>query len=498
MKKIYVLLFVFCNSFLANAQMPLQEFFVETYPFKPNGKVIAIDQSADFRLSGASIERLKYEAQFPMQLAGNIHVFELAYLMGNPYRWAYDIKGNATVFDILRTKNRKTIVVGAFVDSLILDSIRIQGDLHTASFVLSISELGELEWYTLMDSSMETILMSSVCENDNNEIIVAGIENSISSSIYKLNPSNGAILQHKYFDGLRSISSIQYKNNKYFISGTASDFSTIDTIEFINPLSSGYITYIARLDDNFKAEWLVPKPYITFDLNSSIKIDSTTLIWARYEQGNSLVAMDHSFGIYDFDGNLLAEKNHQVQFISFDFDNKLIVPSKNFGPDSYYYIRKHQNNYLAYFLRKTGELDSVKIISNSDVDLFDISGHGDITLVGSINGDSLRTPLTAVGNPYLDSNLTQNFFIHYNQSILIGIDKESNNIHPSFYPNPVTDKIQITQEYLNVSIYDINGRRIFTDDSNKKVLDLSNLEPGLYTLELKDNRSTYRNKLLKK
>ena len=57
------------------------------------------------------------------------------------------------------------------------------------------------------------------------------------------------------------------------------------------------------------------------------------------------------------------------------------------------------------------------------------------------------------------------------------------------YPNPATDIIKIESQvrnaFENVSIYDINGRKVLqTIVSNDNFIDVSELERGSYILEL--------------
>ena len=56
---------------------------------------------------------------------------------------------------------------------------------------------------------------------------------------------------------------------------------------------------------------------------------------------------------------------------------------------------------------------------------------------------------------------------------------DMNNTNIDFYPNPVEDKLYISEEVSEVSIVDINGRTVITAN-NTRVVDMSNLSNGIY------------------
>lgn len=493
MKNLYLKLFTLvclCSIQNADAQIyGISEMFVDHYPFATYDKIIAADQYGT-KVVAASVKKVKYEVHFPKFEAGNVKIFELGYLMGNPYRWEFEIKGNASVFDIKRTSRNKTIVLGGFVDSLVLDSTSIPGDLHTSAFVVSFSEFGEIEWYYIIDSLNETILMSSITENDNNEIIIAGIENSISSSIYKFNPINGNVISRKYFDGLRSIASIKYKDGYYYMSGTASDLSYIDSIQVTTAHITGYTTYLAKLDSNFNAVWVLPKPYITFDLNSEIEIDSTTIFWSKYESPTHM-NLSQSYTIVDFNGQILDDKIFPSSFINFDFETRLIERVKYNNADSYLFIRRENKDYWMYRVNKQGDLDSTLIIQNSHIELYDFEGEGDLVLTGSIIGDTLKTPQSLMVNPEADSMKLYNFLIYFSQFTTTGID-HSNNSEVLFYPNPAHDFIQSSEKFKGYAILTLEGKVLDEKLEDGDVVRVDNLEEGLYILKtIQGNRIVY-------
>jgi hypothetical protein len=75
-------------------------------------------------------------------------------------------------------------------------------------------------------------------------------------------------------------------------------------------------------------------------------------------------------------------------------------------------------------------------------------------------------------------------------------DNEINRI--KFYPNPVTDIINIDYEKdLTIKLFDLYGHLLLTGRNNK-TLDLSGIKPGLYILEIKTEEGLSRQKLIKR
>ena len=68
----------------------------------------------------------------------------------------------------------------------------------------------------------------------------------------------------------------------------------------------------------------------------------------------------------------------------------------------------------------------------------------------------------------------------------------------NMYPNPATSILNIKGEYLiSTTIYDINGRAVLqTDLQNTEAIDISNLESGVYTVNIHSEKGEYVQKLI--
>jgi bacillolysin len=67
----------------------------------------------------------------------------------------------------------------------------------------------------------------------------------------------------------------------------------------------------------------------------------------------------------------------------------------------------------------------------------------------------------------------------------------------SFYPNPVDDVVHISStENFSVSVFNLNGKKLIAEN-NKLDLDVSELIPGIYILEIHSGKDIMRKKLIK-
>ncbi|MCR5066105.1 MAG: choice-of-anchor J domain-containing protein [Bacteroidales bacterium] len=77
-----------------------------------------------------------------------------------------------------------------------------------------------------------------------------------------------------------------------------------------------------------------------------------------------------------------------------------------------------------------------------------------------------------------------------------GIDN-MNSANVDFYPNPVNDKLYISEEVAKVNVIDINGRTVISSE-NTRVVDMSNLSNGVYFVRVITDNGTAVKKVVKK
>jgi poly(3-hydroxybutyrate) depolymerase len=69
---------------------------------------------------------------------------------------------------------------------------------------------------------------------------------------------------------------------------------------------------------------------------------------------------------------------------------------------------------------------------------------------------------------------------------------------PTFYPNPVQDRIYMDTDRGIVTLFDITGRHILTQSFTEGIIDLSFLKPGIYIIRIQSGNAIISNTLIKK
>jgi hypothetical protein len=75
---------------------------------------------------------------------------------------------------------------------------------------------------------------------------------------------------------------------------------------------------------------------------------------------------------------------------------------------------------------------------------------------------------------------------------------QTENLSLKIYPNPVYDllTIELEEEITSVNIISLDGR-ILLNESTKNIIDVSSLSAGIYFVEVKTDRNSYRKKIVK-
>lgn len=498
MKYLYfIIAFFACSTSYGQQNFPVHEQFVDYFRYNTQSPVICIDRVENI-LVGVAIQKNKNQPLVPYQSVGNLMVFEENLMMGNPDRWVFTIEGNAYAYDIIRTSRNKAVVVGAFQDSIRVAGQTIIGDeSHLSSFVISIDSLGSFEWIKTNYNLNQNWIATSVVEDEDKNLVVVGLKNDIYSIVCKHRALNGDTILVKSFDEVRTFSSVNSINNHYYISGTVDDFGSLDTFSINNPLHTGYNTFLAKLDKQFNVQWLITKPYITFDFHSELEVafNKSTLLWANYSLTNTNELVQN-LCIIDTNKNIIQEQNYSSQLTSFEFENKLIE-SNTLNPNSFYYIKERNNNYFMYLLNTVGVADSILIFNNSDIELYDFEGENLLALAGLLKGDTLRSITSSVPNINADSAKYMNFIAYYMQALLLGTN-DSKQDEVFAYPNPVEDIL-----YINISnteeliLLDLNGREV-NRNLNLNSISVNDLDTGMYILKIKVAGRYLYYKILKK
>lgn len=114
----------------------------------------------------------------------------------------------------------------------------------------------------------------------------------------------------------------------------------------------------------------------------------------------------------------------------------------------------------------------------------------------------LRTVLRQTASLYPNTNVQMGYgilnFGNAFQQYLATSSAHLNTV--KLYPNPATDRIYFStsEKLLSVQIYDPAGRLVMTSNPIHKIMDVSSLQPGVYLITVKTDKSHFTEKLIKK
>lgn len=86
--------------------------------------------------------------------------------------------------------------------------------------------------------------------------------------------------------------------------------------------------------------------------------------------------------------------------------------------------------------------------------------------------------------------------------VTLDVPNISNDSPIIFYPNPVKDILSFslqnnTSKTCNISLYNLNGEIIFTTNSNKRQINMSQFASGIYVISYRNNEGVFHHKLIK-
>jgi hypothetical protein len=153
------------------------------------------------------------------------------------------------------------------------------------------------------------------------------------------------------------------------------------------------------------------------------------------------------------------------------------------------------NTQLKKIVLNNNKLTEIKPNSKDSLHFFDCSNNQLTTL--DVSAFNHLEYLIAQNNPPLsqicvkDTNLaiqkgySKDSNVQWVENCATGISKnEVYSVDNSFFPNPTTGTIELGKNIIEASIFDINGKKISTNNST--LISLKNLKPGVYTIHLKN------------
>lgn len=113
---------------------------------------------------------------------------------------------------------------------------------------------------------------------------------------------------------------------------------------------------------------------------------------------------------------------------------------------------------------------------------------------------TVKLSITGYGGVIQDYGIRYNY-IHVKN--LVGFDEQNFEYEIDYYPNPFNDQfsVEINQEIKMMEIYDLNGKshfsKTFMQENKTEIIDLRELEKGIYILKIKTEGQDLTKKIIK-
>jgi hypothetical protein len=498
MRKFWIILpAILLVSFGAIAQRTsLTEVSTESLVLQANEKLVCSHQVGN-SLIVASLFPVVNMALVPEQRAGTARIMGLDVTSTPKLKWTFLLTGNVYPADVFTTFQGNYLICGSYTDSIGFGTTKyftVPGQVK--GFVFYLGSNGQL--LSFRDYSYAgNIYMHSITQKANtNDTYVALTSNDISSEIAVIGINiNLDTIRTKRFPEIRTISSISELGGSLYICGTSGDFSQLDAISLNNPLNTGFVNYLAKLDANLTATWAVSRPYYTADLSNHLNVQANgnMIMWGKYEfvsQNN----LRQTYDIYTTAG--LRKKTYSFIPVGVLNEYNTRITAASIYPGRFNFARRISNNLFLYTIDPDRSLDSIRLFRNSEFQNYSFSGTSNLSLLSSFTSDSLRTSKRSIVNPYKNSNGIQNA-ITYLSEPFVGIDskKETEFL---VYPNPTSDYLNLpfTTDF-EVKVISLDGR-VLMQEANTEQLDVRALAPGYYVIEVATARSIGRARFVKK
>jgi hypothetical protein len=414
--------------------------------------------------------------------------------------WNRTFNSGVGICDLEITADNHVVLAGIFNHSLIVDTnVLFSSGNYLTTFIMELDENGALIWmHEINPVNEEFKPVDLFIANDGSIYFTSEINGVINdfTSFHKLD-ANGNLLLSEFNNNteVRTYSHILVDDEgNIFLSGTCGNFASFDGIA-ADPNAS-YQNYIIGYDSTFTAQWLITKPYITFDHNNKLATDGQNLFWVYddFSDQNSDSIMIRKI---DKSGNELLSLAGPMSSTFF--------PVVDFSMDSSSNSTLLIEAYTRYFLYR---YDNSFNIVWQDTLLSGTSGYPNFTslicydstfyFASYYYSDTMVVGSTTLLNPNQGANSPADVFVtKWGYGLPNGISSHSvNNSAVSAFPNPASNQLFIRYDEkplrnAEAAVVDHLGRVVFTTQISSGTLDLSNLASGMYFVKCTDSEKSF-------
>jgi hypothetical protein len=198
--------------------------------------------------------------------------------------WEIDVPGNAYFSDIYFINN-KLVVVGYFKGSITINSTLFTSPSYFAGIIFECNADGSFNWVKKLDPYNSSFKPSSVFIAGNSDIyLTSKISNGIiRSAFYKLDNVGNIVKSELPVNRDNETFShiIADASGNVYLTGTCGNLATFDNL--LPNQTQSYQNFFVKYDNDFNAQYLITRNYITFDDESKLFSNQNHFFWAFHE-----------------------------------------------------------------------------------------------------------------------------------------------------------------------------------------------------------------------
>jgi len=356
----------------------------------------------------------------------------------------------------------------------LLEEIMIEGTLSGGLSSIDVSQNPLLKKLWINDNNLTSI---NVTQNPVLEELVLQKATTIPTSISTLNVTQNPLLKTIAVSGHSLLPSIDVSMNlaleRLFTGNTA--------ITSLNLTNNSLLKFLDITNNNFAG---------------GINLSNQPLLEELHASTANLPALNLSNNLnlkeLSITNNYIPTINvsHLSQLRMFNAGNNLFTNLDLSNNPSLVYVSFTSNQLIKYINIKNGYNQNITWLHPSDYQS-----------MPQLTGICVDDPNSSYSNKVKQA-VGVNVLVTSNCSLLSTQETPQKNLSLKVFPNPTDDILYVeTQEQLiNYSIFTMSGQKISADifRNNEKNVNVKNLLQGTYIIQIKTNRQTYTNKIVKK
>ena len=412
--------------------------------------------------------------------------------------WSQTFTGLNKITDMEMNSFGHPLICGWFIGDFIFGNDTLHSTPDASAFLVELDSSGHNIWTRIFNPIPGSDFKPVDMHIDNfDNIYLTATYSGLSpgfTSFHKLDMW-GLPLQDEFnmSSDIRSFSHIIADDNgNVYLSGTCSNQAQFDSLTA--PIGS-YQNFLVMYDSQFNAQWLITRPYITFDDNNALSYDGLHLYWSFIEANSNADTI--KLVKTDLNGQILLDKVGPLAGIFF--------PGITFTTDAQgnglFVANIFSRLFLYRFDNQFNQLWNDTLYTSASGFPIDISlacYDSSFYISSKYYNDSLFVGPVLLLNPNAANFGSDLFVARWINDPTLGIKRPSFTTSFSAFPNPTNGIVRLTLKKTEglLIVRNVLGaivQNYSISDDREHVIDLSELNNGFYFIQFLEVDGTVLN-----